>query len=474
MRTSNLIILLCLSFSICSTKTLNAQANKPFLYESKVDILIQQFIDLDIFSGVVLISKNGETLYEKAFGLANRTENIPNTVQTHFDIGSMNKAFTKVIILQLLDEGQLSPDDKLGQFLDGFSAEAANEVTVAQLLAHRSGFGTYHTPEYFELPLSEKTLKKNVEFIRKEELAFKPGTGQQYSNSGYVLLGAIIEKVTGKSYPEVVEDRITKPLGMTQTYLRHKYSVPNRAIGYYKTMKGELLDNEHFQEQPTPAGGFMSTVGDISTFYHAFHYSDKLLNEQARQLDPLKEIYKNSRRNGAAIAHAGGFEGANTVDYEILRDSLSIIVFANMDEPVAEELGAGILAITRGEKPASPTLPAMQNVYQSFEKYGLSFVKTHWDSLIQNYHPSDPKDLILNQIGYEYLFEGNPESTAKAIEIFKLNTALFPGVANVWDSYGEGLLRAGDSSAALAAYQKALRLDPDLPTARKAVRTLQK
>ncbi len=438
----------------------------------ETDALVKAYTDLDIFSGVVLIAQDGKPFYHKAFGLANRETKTPNTTNTRFDIGSMNKSMTKVIVLQMVNEGKLKLSDPLGKYLDGFTPEIAEKVTVEHLLNHASGFEAYHTPEYFELPMSEKTLDKTVKWIQKFPLMFEPGTDQAYSNAGYVLLGAIIEKASGKSYFQNVRERIVEPLGLKNTHLEDKYKVPQRAIGYYKTMRGALEDNEWLQEVPTPAGGFYSTTSDMLKFYRAYHYGDKLWNEATQKLDNFYPFYQQHQTTGGAMTHAGGFEGANTVHYEILRDHISVIVFANMDEPVAEQLGAGILAIIRGKQPEQPALPARMAVYQTFKEKGIDYVKTNFEELTRNFHPEDPKDMILNMIGYNLLYADNAVEVDEAVQIFELNTELFPDVANTWDSLGEAWLKKGDKHKALKFYKKALEVNPDLPSAKKMVKEL--
>ncbi len=140
-----------------------------------------------------------------------------------------------------------------------------------------------------------------------------------------------------------------------------------------------------------------------------------------------------------------------------------------MDEPVAEQLGAGILAIIRGEKPQKSSLPALQNVYKAYLNHGIEYIRQNFDDLSINFHPTDPKALILNGIGYA-LLQGNQVN--QAIEIFILNTVLFPGDANVWDSLGEAYLMKGDKEKSRLNYQKALELDPEMPSALKAMRSL--
>ncbi len=432
----------------------------------KTDELVNKYTAIDIFSGAVLIAEDGKPFYKKAFGLADRENNIKNTTNTKFDIGSMNKTFTKIVIYKLVEEGKLKLDDKLGNYLEGFPRESSEKITIENLLNHTSGYGDYHSPEYFNLPKERKTINGLLQIIKNLPLNFEPGTDQDYSNAGYILLGGIIEKVTGKSYYENVRERITQPIGLNETYIENKDQVPDRAIGYFKNAKGEIEDNGNEFEVPNPDGGFQSNVADILKFYREYFYGDKLLSAKTKSGMEEFSYYKEVGKTGGAIPQAGGFPGANTVIYEILRDKISIIVFANMDEPVAEQLGAGILAIVRGQKPNEPALPAIQNVYKAMTEHGREYVKENFDELSRNFHPTDPKDLILNQVGYEFLFD---DEIDKAIQAFKLNVEMFPDVANCYDSLGEALLKKGNKKEALKNYKKALELNPDLPSAQKMV-----
>lgn len=144
-----------------------------------------------------------------------------------------------------------------------------------------------------------------------------------------------------------------------------------------------------------------------------------------------------------------------------------------MDEPVAEDLGAGILAIIRGKEPKEPILPAHIWIYQSLKEKGIEYVKENFDKLSENWHPADPKDWILNMIGYNLLQSGIPGELDEAIAVFELNTELFPDIANTWDSLGEAYLKKGDKKMAKKYYQKALELDPALPSAREAIKQLK-
>lgn len=441
-------------------------------FVSAIEPIIQDYISLEIFSGVVLVADNGQIIFHKAYGLADRETGKPNELNTLFDIGSMNKTFTRIVVKQLEEEGRLKLTDKLINYVPGFKDERAGEITINHLLEHRSGFGDYHSPGYFDLPLEERKLNAIVERAKDYELLFPPGEDDAYSNLGYVILGKIIEEVSGESYFKNVQDRIVDKLKLQNTYLNDFNGLENRvAKGYLYTPLGVLEENSTLQDIPNPDGGFLSTTEDIQKFYHSYYYDTLLMSEDSKKADPYFQFLEQLPPGKAASA-AGGFDGFNSVYLQVMDKDLSIIVFANMDEPVAERIGLDILGLYRGEEIQKPSLPAIQNVRINFEENGLEYVEKHFDSLTVNFHPTDPKDFILNDLGYAYLYgANNPDS---ALQLFELNTKLFPEVANCWDSYGEALRMKGLKKEAIAAYEKALEIRPGLESAQEALRELKK
>ena len=471
------MVSLLIAFTSCKKKaTLSdvstTQSNSQAELTEKINDLVQEYVKLDIFSGIVLVAEKGDISFHKAYGLSNREKNIPNSVNTLFDIGSMNKTFTSIVIKQLAEEGKIDLNDNLTKFLSGFKDPNTNKITINHLLDHESGFGDYHTPGYFDLPLNERKLGAIVERAKSYQLNFEPGTEQDYSNLGYVILGAVIEKVTGKSYFDNVQERIVTPLNLKNTYLNDFDNLETRiAIGYYYTPLGILVENKPIQDTPNPDGGFLSTTEDILKFYRSYYYNDILLSKKFKSSDPFFK-YLNELPEGKAVGAAGGFEGFNTALFQVYSDDLTIIVFANMDEPVAENIASNILKLYRGETPNKPQLPAIQNIRKNYEKHGIDYIKENFQELTINFHPSDPKDIILNNLGYAYLYEA--KDNIKALEIFKLNTELFPNIANCWDSLGEALTMSKNKSEAIKAYKKALELNPDMETALRALQKLTK
>jgi len=475
MKSYTVILLLSLMLIGCKNKENKQElANKEDSAElsKNIEAVVQDYIDLGIFSGIILVAEKGNIQFHKAYGLANRETKAPNTINTLFDIGSMNKTFTSIVVKQLVAEGKLNLDDKLTQYIPGFKDPNANKITINHLLNHESGFADYHTRNYFDLPLNERKLNAIVERAKSYDLNFEPGTEQDYSNLGYVILGAVIEKVSGKSYFDNVNERIVKPLNLKNTYLNDFSGLENRiAHGYYYTPLGELDESAPLQDIPNPDGGFLSTTEDIMTFYRSYYYDDLLLSEEAKSNDSFFN-YLKELPDGKATGSAGGFEGFNTALYQVVSNDFTIIVFANMDEPVAEHIALDILALTRGETPNKPQAPAIQNVREAFNKNGAEFIKANFEELTINFHPKDPKDIIINALGYAYLYEAN--DVDKAIKLFKLNTQLFPDIANCWDSYGEALAKSDKKEEAIKAYEKALAIRPNLESAKNALKDLKK
>ncbi|HQU66506.1 MAG TPA: serine hydrolase domain-containing protein, partial [Flavobacteriaceae bacterium] len=308
-----------------------------FQYESKVDSYVKKYQALGIFSGAVLIAQDGEPVYSKAFGLANRKENRPNTLETKYLIGSMNKDFTRTIILQLIAEKKLRWEDRMVDYLEGFNQQGTANITIRHLVSHSSGFGDYENWDYVTLPYQKKNLSTIMDIARNQELLFEPGKAQEYSNVGYALLGAIIEMVTGINYVENVKERIVEPLGMKNTYLKDILHKTDRTVGYMKTING-IEDTEIVLAEPRPDGGFWCTPSDLLRFYQNYYYGDKLIPERIKTTDGYyKEILPFYDRPNSVQYLAGGTNGHNSVIAQFLNENISVIVLANMDEPVAEK-----------------------------------------------------------------------------------------------------------------------------------------
>ena len=305
----------------------------------------------DEFSGAVLLAKNGKPLFKKAYGLASKRYNVPNRIDTKFNLGSMNKMFTGVAICQLAQQGKLSFDDPIIKHVPDYpNKEVAEKVTIHHLLTHTSGLGSYWNEKYERDWKSIRTVEGILATFVDESLAFEPGERFQYSNSGPIVLGLIIEKITGKTYYEYVLENIHQPTGMYNTDC---YEVdrptPNLAIGYTNWSYDETQDdgpkrNNLFLHsiKGGPAGGGYSTVEDLLKFANAIQNHTLLNAEYTNTLLEGKVamgpgamyayLFGDKNRNGhRSHGHNGGAPGisSNLSFYPEL--GVTFAVMANYD-----------------------------------------------------------------------------------------------------------------------------------------------
>src|SRR6266545_953799 len=201
----------------------------------RIDELVSLYNKYDQFNGAALVAENGKVIYKKGFGLANMEWNIPNEPDTKFRLGSITKQFTATLVLQLVEQGKLKLDGRVSDYLEGYRKDTGAKITIHHLLSHTSGL-----PNYTALPGFSETISRTPyaveDFVKKYasgDLEFEPGTKFNYSNSGYFLLGAIIEKVTGKPYEQVLQENILDPVGMKNTGYDHYGTIlEKRATGY--------------------------------------------------------------------------------------------------------------------------------------------------------------------------------------------------------------------------------------------------
>jgi D-alanyl-D-alanine carboxypeptidase len=307
----------------------------------------------DLFSGAALIARNGNILFEHAYGASNREKHTPNQVNTQFRIGSMNKMFTAVCILQLVQAGKIQLSDTFGKYLPDYAnKEMASKVTIQQLLTHTGGTGDFFGPEFDKHRLELKTLDDYVKLYEKRPLAFEPGSRFEYSNYGFLLLGVVIEKVTGQSYYDYVREHVYKLAGMTSTdSLPETEPVAMRSVGYTKEGPGPWKDNQDtLPYRGTSAGGGYSTVEDLYKFATALE-NHKLLDARYTEMLTTAKVetgrgdakygfgfFDTSEGGLECFGHGGGAPGMNG-DLKICPKSGYIIaVLANMDPPAAQRI----------------------------------------------------------------------------------------------------------------------------------------
>ncbi len=296
---------------------------------SELEALAKKLSEADVFAGAVLLAKNGEVVYKGAFGQANKDFNVPNRTDTKFNLGSMNKMFTAIAVAQLVEKGKLSFDDPLSKFIPDFpNPEAAKKIQIKHLLSHTAGLGGYFTPRYDGLSRARlRTVDDMMKLAREDEkdIAFEPGSRWRYSNTGMMVLGKVIEVVSGQTYYDYVRDNIHKPAGMVNTdcYELDKVNT-NLAVGYDKQFgdSGITWSNNIFAHvmRGGPHGGGYSTVEDLLRFDQALR-SGKLVSQSMLKILTTAKPELNSPDYGygfgvdpqqGSVGHSGGFPGISS------------------------------------------------------------------------------------------------------------------------------------------------------------------
>lgn len=331
-------------------------------------------VDKDEFSGAVLLAKNGKPLFQQAYGLASMRFDIPSKIDTKFNLGSMNKMFTGVAICQLVEQGKLSFDDKVIKHLPDYpNREVAEKVTIHQLLTHTSGMGSYFNEKYAATWTRIRTLDALLPTFVDDVLLFEPGAEFGYSNCGPVVLGLIIERLTGQTYFDYVRDHIHTPTGMTNTdcYAMDQ-PIPNLAIGYTNLdSKMEPVDGPRRNNlystfvKGGPAGGGYSTVEDMLKFSRAIQNHELLGPEMTKTLLTGKVamgpgmqyayLFGDINRNGhRGLGHNGGGPGISTDFRFYPKLGYTYVVLGNYDG-VARGVGSFISGlIERAPSDESP------------------------------------------------------------------------------------------------------------------------
>jgi CubicO group peptidase (beta-lactamase class C family) len=323
----------------------------------ELESFLKRLADADVFSGAVLLAKDGVPVYKAVYGTANKDYGVPNKIDTKFNLGSMNKMFTAVSIAQLVEKGKLSFDDPLSKFIPDFpDAESAKKIQIKHLLSHTAGLGGYFSKRYQDMSRAKLRTVDDMMALAKqdEKLLFEPGSKWQYSNTGMLVLGKVIEIVSGQSYYDYVRENIYKPAGMVNTdaYELDKVN-PNLAVGYHKTFtdNGIVWSNNVFQHvmRGGPQGGGYSTVEDLLRFDQALRGGKLVSSAMVKILTtPKPELSSPNYGYGFAVntetgtvGHSGGFTGIHSNLNMFMDSGWTAIVMSNYSfggGPVVEKM----------------------------------------------------------------------------------------------------------------------------------------
>ena len=431
------------------------------------------------FSGAILVIKEGELIINKGYGLANKDSKTLNGPNTIFDIGSNTKQFTATAILKLVELGKIKLTDPLSTFFKNLPIEKQN-ITVHQLLTHSAGFSESIGSDYSEFgKLSEISQKDFFEKLFASTLLSEPGEKYSYSNTGYSILGRIIELASGQSYEAFLNKHLFTPAGMLQTgYLLPKWNAKQMAHGYNRNIIETESTITYYQEAGAVNwhlkgnGGINSTQNDMLLWYKALKTNIILTPESFKKLTTPhvlspKGTYsygygwgvRTTKANTLRISHNGS---NGTFSHTIIwypMEDIYIVYATNANSSKVEDIASVVAKIILDESYVPE--PIINNVYF----FTVNYIRQHSTdksnelvTLLQENYADDLRNgELLNRIGNLLIGMLN-ENLEWALELFKINVQQYPEDGNLWDSLGDGYKANNLKEDAIKSYQKAIEL----------------
>lgn len=451
-------------------------------YATQIEETLARMHQIGQFNGSVLVARGGEVIYEGGFGYAIMEWEVPAGVDTKHRIGSVTKQFTAVLVMQLVEDGLLSLDGTIVDYLPDYPRPQGERVTIHHLLNHTSGIPSYTAlPGFMEDNVREPFAPDElVDVFDEMDLEFEPGSQFRYNNSGYFLLGAIIEEVTGKSYDRVLRERILDPLRLSDTGYDHEEEVRSQgAAGYVRTLGGYRNARYLDTSIPYAAGMMYSTVRDLHAWNQAL-YTDVLFDDPAsmeKLLTPGLSDYAyglvvrdvqigDDGPTVHVVEHGGGIFGFSTAFRRFPNERNTVVVIDN----TSQSAGAVAEAITRilYDQPVEPPRESIaERLLPIVERNGVAAGRQRYLSL-QRDSPDDyrfgPGEL--QRLGLHFLEEGETDT---AVELLEFSAEYYPDSPQPHWALGVALREDGDRDAAIEHLTEALRLDGDFEPARETL-----
>lgn len=466
------LFLFVVQFSLAQNPT-----NKQII--TKADEYLKAAVKNDRFIGSVLIAKNGLPILNKGYGMANIELNSPNTPKTIFRTASLTKQFTSMAIMQLQERGKLNVNDAICKYLDNCPT-AWQAITIRHLLTHTSGIPNYSSPSEWDEKLSVQPFTRSefIDLFRNLPLQFAPGEKHKYSNSGYCLLGSIIEKTSGKNYVDFMRENIFEPLGMKNTGFEYsRVILPNRAAGYDWSL-GYFINTRYINmENLLSNGGLYSTTEDLLLWDQAL-YTEKLVSQKSlnEMFAPFLNEYAYGWRtpkrfNRQTLEHSGSINGFSSFIFRCPSERLTVIVLSNSDKTSGTKAAINLAAISLGEDYKIPLPQIADFIAPIIVEKGIEMALKQYRNLKEtqanNY---DFREHLLDELGWDLL---DNKRLNDAIEIFKLNIESFPKSANAFDSLGEAYFLDKNYDLALVNFKTFLALEPKSDHAKEMIQKIE-
>ena len=443
----------------------------------KIDQLVSKYAEYGKFNGSVLVSDHGKVIFKKGFGMANMEWEIPNAPNTKHRLGSITKQFTAMLILQLVEAGKIDLQAPITKYLPEYPKASGDKITIHHLLTHTSGIPNYTSfPKFFEdESRTPYTPDAFVKVFKDKDLDFEPGKQFSYSNSGYFLLGVIAEKLTGKSYEDLLQEKIFKPLIMNNSgYDNHGDILKNRATGYEK-QAGNYRNSKYLDMSiPYAAGSLYSTAEDLFLWDQGL-YTNKILSQKYMDLyfKPYVSAwgdnhyaygwgvgYENLGKSTDSIytiAHGGGINGFNTNIARTPSDKSLVVLLNNTGGAPLQDMTVAILGIIHDKDYAMPKKSIADELLAEIGNKGMDAGITLYKA-IKDSEVYDLNERDMNAMGYQLM---GSKKVEEAANVFELIIEAFPKSSNAYDSYGEALMTLGKNDDAIKNYRKSVELNPN-------------
>lgn len=467
----------CLIIFVIGTTSCFAQIKtQPNLMVNKskaiqIHELVNAYYENNGFNGSVLVAHQGELIYKKGFGFANMEWKVPNTPNTKFRIASITKPFTAILVMQLVEKKVLKLDEPIGTYLKKYPTLAGEQITIRHLLTHTSGLVRDVEVE----DKSHHSPKELISFFSKKDLQSKPGEKFSYSNAGYILLGYLLETVTGKPYKELLEERIFIPLKMFNSgYYRHHQILENRSSGYRNNFIDYRNVNYKDFSNAYSAGAIYSTVEDMFLFDQAL-YTEQLVSVEYLNLIFSKHVATdfggdyglgwelaasrigNSAKTVKTVGHSGSLPGYCSVFTRIPSTQSTIIFLNNTQRAYLNTMTTAIMGILYNTAYHSPKKSMVKLLMATMDNKGITECEETY-SIIKKDTSFYFREKEINVASYKYLQSNQPKKAEKMLQI---GIDYSPKAFNLYDSYGEVLLILGEKEKAIKNYQKSLELNPN-------------
>lgn len=480
------IVMKYFALPMCILVLCISTAAQPALLTNQLDALMQDYSREKHFSGVVMVSKAGKLIYEKTVGYADYEKKIPIQRNTNFNIASAGKTFTAVLVMQLVQEGKLKLDDPINKYLGNYAIKNGDIITIRQLLSHTSGIGNYMNhakfPEVMHSLLSLDDVMKLVTDM-PPTLQF-PGERFDYSNSGFITLGKLVEQVTGKDYTTNLSERIFKPLGLTNSYIHYPatFTAPAEAVPYYVYSSKTYVNGVKDEYPAFSDGGMQSNAPDLLQFANGL-LNYKIVNSTLADtmwsgvttISKISKyglgwVEKKDVTGRKIVSHSGGGHGFSADLKIAVDDQYVVVVLANL-RFYAPELSDNILRLIYTGNYKRPEIALESHLFSTVEEQGFDYMKEHYKSILRLRGLEKTPDVEVYVRLMDIFFA--IDKTDEAFAVSEMAKEEFPMEAIPYNAIGQWYLDKGNKEEAVNYFKKALLINADDPYAKMRLEQLK-